>query len=220
MTWSCTYCAPLIRLRISSAFFGIFGMFLLRNENDSLGIKREMYMLVIVYFIVLLIRFPFKATDLEANGQYASNANDALASFGFCYYIFFHQVFKSKRLDKIEREQDHATLQKILNDDEATKAFALYLASHLSIENLLFYRVVDSWTKEYFNRDQDVSLAQAQIIYNHFIDKEAPFMINISFRLRDELTQAINNDSVNEHSFNKAKVAVFISMDGELHQFH
>ena len=45
-------------------------------------------------------------------------------------------------------------------------------------------------------------------------------MINISYKLRDKLTQDIDNDIIDRHYFDKAKVAVFISMDNELAQFH
>ena len=58
----------------------------------------------------------------------------------------FRPVIKS--FEKV-RDQEPSALHELLNNERGQKFFELYLATELSLENLLFYRSVQRWKKKY-----------------------------------------------------------------------
>ena len=113
------------------------------------------------------------------------------------------------------------SLKNILNCDEATKAFALFLAVHLAIENLYFYKAVEEFQKSFDEMNENDKLRMATDIFNRYVSLNSTFQINLSAKARDSITTDIDQSNICIGTFAQAlkEVSALMSDAALLNKF-
>lgn len=154
--------------------------------------------------------------ELEEEGQWDWSMIAAVQMFFFGYISIIYQVNVAKKLSEKQANLED-DVHKILANEEGTKAFALFLAVQLSIENLYFYKAVESWKQKYTELTDESKLKQAQHIYETFLSSSSTFQINISYLVFSESKTAFDKDeAINEHVFDKAQAVTLELLSGSV----
>ena len=80
----------------------------------------------------------------------------------------------------ISNQQDASDLKEVLDDETGFKCFTRYLATELSVENVLFFSEVKAWVGEYESADPAARQQVAQEIYDKYFTRSSEFEINVS----------------------------------------
>lgn len=110
--------------------------------------------------------------------------------------------------------QDDDNLGEFLEkDDAALKCFTRYLATELSVENILFFSEAREWRKEYEGLDYDIRQKQAEHIYQKYFTRSSEFEINIS-AMQAESVHAVfkNNKTAERDVFTDSMHEVYLLM--------
>ena len=91
---------------------------------------------------------------------------------------------------KDESSQSKIKLTDIMKTDRGKKIFELFLATDLSVENMLFYNAVTAW-KDRYNPGSRATLREAERIVEKYLTKSSYLEINVGLHLRNDVTQAV-----------------------------
>lgn len=163
---------------------------------DTLGIKKELLVLVsmFVFFYILLVPLLNVFTGrLEETGVWNWSFVTQLALLLATTYSLPYQVWKAKKFAKKDKFTSTSELSTVLKSEDGTKAFALHLASELSLENLYFFKNVSNWKAEYSKVGNRAAGEQAVVLYDDYFGKESIFPVNVSSKTVKRVYQAISN---------------------------
>ena len=110
----------------------------------------------------------------------------------FAFFIVFYPVARSFLPKK---EQAPGPLQDLLSSERGLKFFELYVATELSLENILFYRSVKAWKRSFHDNARDTQRT-AEIIADTYLTNNADLEVNISFTLKSATVKAIRQGEV------------------------
>lgn len=91
-------------------------------------------------------------------------------------------------------EERNEQLKEILATDRGKQIFELFLATDLSVENILFYNAVIQWKSEY-REGSEVTRKQAKRIVTKYMQANSYLEINCSARSKQRVLQALEDDN-------------------------
>ena len=134
---------------------------------------------------------------------------------GFFLFMFITipvQVYHAQRQSKSRVLDDPSDLAEILDTDNGYRFFQMYLATELSLENLLFYQAVKEWKLQTSHNTitEKESIRLARIIYETYITKTL-FEVNVSSKVVNTLTARFtkNDCEIPLDVFDEAQDQVF-----------
>jgi len=198
----------------------------LRNVDDTLSIKNELFISSIAAFVTLLPYFAVKIESLKNVVNPSIPYADYILVFllGFEYIVtwiyptvqtFIVQKAFSKLSEEYEnfRQTDSAnfskdTLVKVLEDTEhGIPSLEEFLKADFSSENILFYKDVLEFEKIV---DENARRICAEDIVNNYIKEDGYRALNIDIELRENIIQKYQNDKeISNKFFEKVKDVIF-----------
>ena len=129
--------------------------------------------------------------------------------FVFIFVTFPLQLYYARQISK-GRFQEKSALQEILSNERGYRFFQLYLATELSLENLLFYSAVDEWKKKCLDQDDDTD-ATARSLFKTYFTRGNILEVNVSSTAVDRLKAefATRNSSFPLTIFDETQEEVF-----------
>ena len=103
-------------------------------------------------------------------------------------YQVVQSYFDDLRTDTKEHTQ--LSLGEILKTDRGKKIFELFLATDLSVENILFYNAVTSW-KEAYDADSPETLKSAIRIVDKYLSSKSYLEINVGQRMKQKARRLV-----------------------------
>lgn len=187
----------------------------LRKHTDPLGIKLEMGIISIIFIIFngFSLLGNFFLSEVEEEGKWDWSMIASVQMFFFGYITLIYQVQAARKFEK-KGNQGEVDIHTILEDPEGTRAFALFLAVHLSIENLYFYKAVESWKKSYSELALEPRLEQAKCIFDVFLGSTSTFQINLGYLVLEKIRLAFEDEIVDEIVFDEAQKEAFQLLSG------
>lgn len=122
------------------------------------------------------------------------------------------QVYHAHRQHPNKVLDDPAALKEMLETDNGFRFFQMYLATELSLENLLFYQAVKEWkdqtSQQSITEKQSARLARA--IYETYLTKTY-FQVNVSSTVTSRLASRFESEAAKFPTsvFDEAKDQVF-----------
>lgn len=105
--------------------------------------------------------------------------------------LYYARVISSRK------DRDNTGLEELLKTDRGYAFFQLYLATELSLENLLFYSAVDEWRK-HCNADSfdgsETAATVARRIYRTYFSRRSLFEVNVSSVTAEKLRSFFASD--------------------------
>lgn len=202
-----------------SALFVIYALVRLYKVYDSFGIRKELLGLGIGYIIVLggvyIVKYALK--DIEEDGQF--NFFVLLVIYiGFVsVYVFPYQIWLARKIAKrnVVVEEDEDLLKTLVESEEGRKAFALFLACSLCLENLFFYDAATKWKNEYSSIEANMQQTTAEEIYAQFLAEGALLAINVSDGVKQRVVEKLVS-GLNESTFDEAIRTVWDHMASDI----
>lgn len=185
----CTGCGilKLYPLQVPTRALGILislvAIIRLWKYPDMLGIKQEILFFLALFVLMYVIFVPVLNAitgRLEETGEWNWSFISQISLLIGVTYSLPYQVWKAKKMRR-EPFKAKEELQEILRDEEGMKAFALHLASELSLENLYFYKTVTRWKEQYRSVGRVLSTSQALNLFDDYLRQESIFPVNVSF---------------------------------------
>lgn len=160
-----------------------------RKRVDGLRVKMELVISTVIMLVIgtiIGILF-FIYIDYEEDGKFSWSLLLNFVTIGLIFVSFPYQVIQAKR-EYNNQTETTVTFDEILKDNNATRAFSLYLASKLSTETIFFYKAASNWVDLYeintTNRNDE-----ARNLLNIYLSYNGVFTINISYETRHELIE-------------------------------
>lgn len=188
-------------------------LYILKSHEDPLGIKFEMTFIALSFvFISVCIILPlgFILLEQRKQGKLSTELLVVLQCIFSAWFSTVYQVKQAKKVEQIEENND-ISLTQILDSERSRIAFGLFLAVHLSIENLYFYSAVKEWKKNYSTNSESVNKETAESILRSYVLKDALFYINISGETRQTIIDLVRQD-LSESVFDEVQDEVFSLM--------
>lgn len=112
------------------------------------------------------------------------------------------------------------TLEQVMGNEDLYQAFEHHLTSELAVESLLFLKDVRAWKASFENNPQKDAIAKS--IFRNYVQPGAVLEINISSKMRNDLTEVVesNPGSIPSSAFDSAvKDITFLVQKGPLERF-
>eukprot|EP00808_Paulinella_micropora_P006971 g77238.t1 len=185
-----TKCPENIALQGLECFFvvvylvGLLGNLIVLTRKESLGIKHALVNTLMALGLASLIYFPisFAVGFIDSFDQrfiiwaWAESAIVFLIIRPFALTFDFFtpaiETVNKKKLDVVD----------VLHNDRGYQFFLAHCRQEFSEENVLCWKQIDLYVR-------NTSLEALESIYHNFLDKNAPFVINISGALRQTITK-------------------------------
>lgn len=192
--YQCQGCAQDATLRVSiyqTVPSSIVALIVLRcfvTTKDGLNVRQELVGLLVwaIGFSLLLSIVAFQFDDFEEEGKMTWHLLYSIQKFFFLTYTFPYRVYLGYKAIKNEA-MDETGLDEILDDDYANKAFALYLGTNLSTENIYYYNAIRNWKKNFDEFSPEMRRRKGRAIFDNFISWDGMWAINIGHKEREEL---------------------------------
>lgn len=196
-----------------TGILGVYAFWKLRTIDDGLGIRKEIIVLAVMFIVdglISLIILAIALSDYEKEGQVETTLFSVFSVSLGAIYMFPYQVrlAKQKTMGKINAGDNGTLLRKILKSPEYTQAYAVFLASNLSLENLFFYNAIQNWKENYDSMTEDARIEAANSIYGQFIKKNALLEINISDNCFENIRESIESE-ITKNMFDDAMDTVW-----------
>lgn len=201
---------------VSAAIFSIYGLLVLRKEPDALKIKNEIIVLLISFLVInfiFVLPLDTFVPDIVEDGKFDFSLISCVQLLLVFTYLTFYKVWSLKRRSNNENAEFILSLDDILQSEEGLKSFSLYLASRLSLENLLFYIQAKTFQKHFSEFTSDEINRKATKIHKVCLDQTSSFAVNLPYALRKQLDERLIAEEVDEHHFDEALKAVFDLME-------
>lgn len=209
-----TIAASRVLLAISLLFI-IYGMIRVFRIYDSFGIRREVLVLgsSFLVFQAVVILLTTAASDIERDGTFDFSLITVMYATVVSFYIFPYQIWLAKKMSEsnVAIKEDSELLRKLLDNADGKKAFSLYLACSLSLENLFFYDAATHWKKIYPTLAPIVQQTAADDLFAQFLSNEAFLSINVSDKCKTDIREDLQN-GLKESTFDEAIATVWIHM--------
>eukprot|EP00510_Aplanochytrium_minuta_P000430 CAMPEP_0184009120 /NCGR_PEP_ID=MMETSP0954-20121128/2405_1 /TAXON_ID=627963 /ORGANISM="Aplanochytrium sp, Strain PBS07" /LENGTH=478 /DNA_ID=CAMNT_0026288411 /DNA_START=135 /DNA_END=1571 /DNA_ORIENTATION=+ len=173
-----------------------FTMHRLRNESDSLGLKFETNLGLVISFPVILAGILLSLLDpgnKERDGEYFWGRLMEIAGFLLFTVSVPYQVYVSYFFDvkASSRGKGAAAFNTLMTTNNTERdLFKLYLATELSTENYHFWHAVNDW-KTIGN--QNLRNAKSCEIYDTFICQSSASQVNVSSTVYQSIKEKISN---------------------------
>ncbi|XP_064188080.1 regulator of G-protein signaling 4 isoform X2 [Anguilla rostrata] len=113
-----------------------------------------------------------------------------------------------KRITPLEVRKWKESLESLLSNDDGLRAFATFLKSEFSEENIEFWMVCQEYKK---TTSQEDLASKAIKIYEQYVAAESPNEVNLDSATREETRRNLENPSLS--SFNEAQRKIFLLME-------
>ena len=111
-----------------------------------------------------------------------------------CPLQIFYAINPTYASDDDRRSKSNDQLEEILATGRGKQIFELFLATDLSVENILFYNAVAQWKAE-FREGSDVTRTQAKRISRKYLNSRSYLEINCSDRARQAVMEVLDDDN-------------------------
>ena len=136
-----------------------------------------------------------------------------LTLLGALTYLFPYQVYKAKRPEK--GRSTGPSFSSVLSSVEGTKAFASYLVTEVSLENLYFYAAVSSWRREFDDFTDSEKTQRAAHIMKSYLLSYSVLEVNLSWSLRESLLAKLRNHEFSSSMFDEAAAEIHTLMEND-----
>lgn len=130
-------------------------------------------------------------------------------------FTFSLQSYIAGRTTRDNSTNSMAELHKMLEKDFGCRYFMMYLATELSLENVLFYKEVEAWKNDKAATPGSVERldAWARSIYHTYFGR-SHFQVNVSWKIASEVANYFAEDSaeIPIEVFDSAQSEVFLLM--------
>lgn len=217
---------PLIELYLLAVgilAFTFILLFRIKNEPDPMRIKED---LMFVAFSAMAcisgwLLAQFDPNDLELNGEFTWMYIWVLCGFLMTYGMLrfpINRLGLSKRKKSMARKLgaiDSVTLDEVLKTTTGKKLFKTHLMNELCIENFYFYQEVGAWKKAFEqSRCPELVLKETKaIIIEKYIGTNAPYRVNISFAMAQEIVNHADRLVVADFDAALNEVAYILNSD-------
>ena len=161
----------------------------IRTVPDPLGVNLETVMASLSASSIIVFGFAFVASDL---GGYRLMVDAPwnwawLIDFAFMFHFFFLgplPLLLSFRRKAEVNVAPQDKLHELLEDDRGVDSLSKFLATELSLENLLFLVRLRKWHEELPTQDKPTRKQSMVEIYEGFVKLNSEFELNISNKVR------------------------------------
>lgn len=202
-----------------TVLLSLYSIWRLRKVHDTFGIVRELATLGITFTIETVILFSLEIfyPEPEEDARVDYSLLTVIYIIFAVVYIFPYQVWKAGSILKRSRtsDSDEDLFNQTLASKEGKKAFSLFLASSLSLENLFFFDVATKWKADFEEADAPTRQETANAIHAQFLEEDAFLLINVSDECKLGIEQDLISD-LKETTFDSAIEAVREHMIGDI----
>lgn len=198
-------------------FLIIMGLlaYLLRNVRDELNINRELVGTIVVWVVFVV---PWLALNLYLSASTAYPLQLLVIAWVVLTFIssVAYPVTWSLSRPPVVFFPDCEivnSLDGILHSDIALESFKEFLAKEFSLENLCFVLDVDDYRNMRKPDDLD---KLGKKIYEDYIKPQSPHEVNISFAMRESVTQGMLH--LNRDTFSPAHDEIYRLMESDSYQ--
>ncbi|KAM5238848.1 regulator of G-protein signaling 18 [Ctenodactylus gundi] len=115
---------------------------------------------------------------------------------------------KETRVSPEEAVKWGESFDKLLSHRDGLDAFTKFLKTEFSEENIEFWRACEDFKRS--KEPQQINL-KAKVIYEKFIQNDAPQEVNLDFHTKEDITKSITEPTL--HSFDAAQSRVYQLME-------
>lgn len=193
------------------------------RRSDNWGIRKEILGCFVVSILESSHQMICEIFYCESESTYLNhfkygNIVSGLTVLGILGFAGVYPVWMSYRMHNLERIKSKGEKLEIIlkNSGKLYARFKQHLLSELSVENLMFYEEVAKFQRlmnaRQMLRSRDMEWTVAESIYYEYIAPGAPSEINVSFKDRQAVTEAIEisrDKWVDATVFDKVQAEVF-----------